>query len=544
MADRTTTSHAKETTTARAVKPTGSGVPAPDKTSTRAATRTNTRSGATTTAAIINGTTASPTPTIAPAPSGPSGALIGGIAGGVAVLLAIVGLLCYKRRRRATVAVAAAKGVKGGDPKAPRSVNAAISGPMSLAPDNGIKAAPPHRPEAQFREQQQFKPGMRDELFAQPGSAIHKNLTAKENNKPPGAGNQGNANNRMNEKDLYSGNRQESPTDSYEDTLVNDYYGGADHVKESETIGAQRPAPQPKDVLRGNLTPAPEYYMGKEDIDPRRDLRGLDAPETYVKSPTSAPNVNHGRSSDSSPRSSYSSDRDSAYLTLEQAQQAHNHKMMGHKQSISSIDMLIVDHSSKGRTNQTPDHLLSVAMTESTMSMMPSLPPTTSPAPFNGVKHQNGLYDPRMQQHGPPSRGPNPGPISAGVREDPYAESAFSEDFRDDRSMASGSYYNPNYAQQKQQQQQQQQYPHSGGQSPSGYYSPGGQGGPYSPQPLSPPYRQNQPPYPQQYQGQQQGYSNNYNNNNNNMPYPNNRPQQPPQSGPGFQRDGPYQRQY
>ncbi|KAG0011355.1 hypothetical protein BGZ80_000750 [Entomortierella chlamydospora] len=539
-AKATATAKAKATTTAAAAKTSGTDT---HVATTRTTHTTNARSGSKATAVIISKTTASPTPTIASASSGSSGAVIGGIAGGAVVLIAIVGLLFYKRRRRATVAVAAAKGGKGGDPETPVSPSGAISGPMSLAPDEGIKAPPSHRAEAQFREQQHFKPGMRDELFAQPTSPTHKNQTPMAYNSPPGTGNQGSINNKMNEKD---GNCHLSPTESYEDTLVNDYFGGAD-AKESEAIGAQRPTPQARDVLRGNLTPAPEYYMGKEDIDPRRDLRGFDAPETYVKNSTVAPAANQGKPSDS-PRSSCSSDRSSAYLTLEEAQQAHNNKMMGHKQSISSIDMLIGNQfpqASQGRTNQSPDHLLSVAMTESTMSMMPSLPPTSSPTALNGVRHQNGPYDARMQQQGSPLKGPNAGLISGVARVDPYAESAFSED---DRSVTSGSYYNPNYAQQKQQQlqmqqmQQQQQNPYSGGQSPPGYY-------PYSPQVLSP-YQHSPTPYAQQFQGQQyqgqpyqgqqqqQGYNNNYNtNNNNNL---NNRPQQPPQSGPGVQRDGPY----
>ncbi|KAF9160703.1 hypothetical protein BGX21_006784 [Mortierella sp. AD011] len=525
---KATATNAKATTTAAAAKTKGAG------THVTTAHTTNARSGSKTTAVIISKTTASPTPTIASASSGSSGAVIGGIAGGAAVLIAIVGLLCYKRRRRATVAVAAANGGKGGDPEASLSPSGAISGPMSLAPDNGTKAPPPHRAEAQFREQQHFKPGMRDELFAQPTSPTQKNQTPMMNNSPPG----GNINNKMNEKD---GGYHMSPPNSYEDTLVNDYFGGADS-KESEAIGAQRPTPQARDVSQGNLTPAPEYYMGKEDIDPRRDLRGFDVPETYVKNSAVTSTANQGKPSDS-PRSSCSSDRSSAYLTLEEAQMAHNNKMMGHKQSISSIDMLIADQfpqPTQGRTNQSPDHLLSVAMTESTLSAMPSLPPASSPMAFNGVKHQNGPYDAHTQQQGSPLRGPNPGPISGVARVDPYAESAFSED---DRSVTSGSYYNPNYAQQKQQQlqmqQMQQQYPYSGGQSPPGYY-------PYSPQVLSP-YQHSPTPYAQQFQGQpyqgqqQQGYNNNYNNyntnNNNNL---NNQPQQPPQSGPGVQRDGPY----
>ncbi|KAF9115370.1 hypothetical protein BGX27_007989 [Mortierella sp. AM989] len=285
MADRPPASETttRRTTSRPAATRTATGTATRNTTTTAKprATRTSTRSNTAVATAIASAT---PSSTAAPQTEGSSGALIGGIVAGLAVVLALVGLLLFKRRKRASVAAAATtKGGKG-NMEAPQPVNATISGPMSLAPEDGIDAAPAHRPEAQFREQQQFRPGMRDELFAQPGSAIHKNLNKdKDNSKPPGAGNQGYANNHMNEKDIYSGNRpnQASPSDSYEDTLVSDYYGETDYTKETNTIGAQRSAPHPKDVSYGNLTPAPEYYMGKEDIDPRRDLRGLDSPEAY-----------------------------------------------------------------------------------------------------------------------------------------------------------------------------------------------------------------------------------------------------------------------
>ncbi|KAF9438607.1 hypothetical protein BGZ76_006506 [Entomortierella beljakovae] len=552
-ATRTTTAARKTTTTTR---------------STRSTRATSTRSTTTTTTS----STASPTPTIDAGGGGSSGGAIGGALVGVAVVLGLVGFLLYRRKKKATVAAA-----KNDQSMAEaRTANAAISGPMALAPENGSDAAPAHRSEAQFREQQQYKPGMRDELFAPPGSVVHN----KENNNSNNNNNNNNNNNYGNEtgygygneKDVYSGNRA-NQNDSYEDNLVNDYYGGDG----PEPIGAQRPAPQAKDVMHGNLTPAPEYYMGKEDIDPRRDLRGLDSPESYVKTPLD----NHANAN-GSPRTSYDSGRESgAYQTLEQAQQAHNQKMMGHKHSIGSVGDLNPErshqeNSSGGRTNQPADHLLSVAMTESTVSMMPALPPAASTAPANGAK--GNAYDARMQEpynRGPPPRG-NQGPISPRAREDPYAESAFSEDYGDDRSLASGYYngpaghgpgngngygngygnghYNHNH------QHGYNGYPNS---PTPPYYSQGGggggggRGGAFSPQPMSPPYRQNYPGYPQQGHGPPQGGYNNYNGGGgggggrpygpgpgSQQPYPNSRQQYPGQNGPGYQRDGPYNRQY
>ncbi|KAI1306458.1 hypothetical protein EDD11_004750 [Mortierella claussenii] len=619
MADHTTTTALRRTTTTRAAA-TETGTSRSTGTLTSRVSRATRTGTATTTGTPTLTSTASPTPTSATpeAAGGLSGAVIGGIGAGVVVLIALVGLLFYKRRKRTTVGTAEVeKGGKDGKKGGPSAANAVaalpkhndISGPMSLAPQNGTAAAPAHRPEAQFREQQQFRPGMRDELFAQEGSAIHRNLNSQKennsnNNNNANSNNNSNTNNNnvnnnnannsrpvnngggpgyVNEKELYSGNNRSAPSPSLQgnkptsntfyddDQLVNDYYGESDHdATATGPIGAQRSAPQPKDLMHGNLTPAPEYYLGKEDIDPRRDLRGLDSPATYVKK-TPLQDPRQKQLSESSPRSSYSSDGgESAYLTLEQAQQAHNHKMMGHKMSISSIDMLLVDSRSapeRGNNNSNnhgshvndrsknngtapSDHMLSVAMTESTVSMMPALPPTASPQSFQGIKHQN------QQRHGPPQRGgPGQGsPMSSRslTHEDPYAESAYSEDYPDDRSLASGSYYNPHYAEQRQgqgqgqypphrghpnqQQQQQQQYRHPP-------QSPGERSDPYSSQPLSPPYRPSQPAYPQQ------GHNNNNNNNNRQYPgsppYPNSRPQQPPpHQGPGSQRDGPYQRQY
>ncbi|KAF9915269.1 hypothetical protein BX616_006536 [Lobosporangium transversale] len=493
-------------------------------------------------------------PTSSSAPEsagGPSGAVIGGIAAGAAMMFALVGLLFYKRRKRATVATADVRGGSKGDlptTSTALSTNNTISGPMSLAPDDGIEAAPAHRPEAHFREQQQFRPGMRDELFAQPGSAIHKTLTERrENNSNSGNPKENalvNNNGYLNEKELYSGNKESLTNSIYDHNhLVDDYFEGPDNAAVAPSIGAQRPAPQPKDPTHGNLTPAPEYYLGKEDIDPRRDLRGLDKPEAYVKKASPMFEPDQAQPSGNQ-RSSSSSDGDSAYLTLEQAQQAHNNKMMGHKQSIGSAEALMANQHTNDRLKNNgsapPDHLLSVAMTESTVSMMPALSPAAGPLP--------------SQRPGPPNRGLVQGPMSPTSphtrgREDPYAESAYSEDYLDDRSLASGSYYNPHYAGQQHSPQYHQHH-----------------SSPYSSQPISPPYSQQG--YPQQGYGpvpynnsynhgysHGHGYNNNgynsngysgYNGNNRSYPgspsFPNSQPL--PHHGPGIQRDGPYQRQY
>jgi len=344
---------------------------------------------------------------------GSSGAVVGGVAAGVVAVVALVGLLVYKRRKR-TPAGASGKGKNPSD--GPGSSNI-VSGPMALAPEEGIEAAPSHHSEAQFRKQQQFPPGMRDELFAQPGTALHATLSNKKDNGSLSRGNSGN--------------------------------NGSGAGSSEGPIGAQRSASQSKDPAQGSLTPMPEYYMGKEDIDPRRDLRGLELPETYVKmaQAAAAPQT----------RSSFDSDNESVYLTLEEAQQAHNQKMMGHKQSIGSVNDLL---QSSDRSNRPGDRMVSMATTESSMSMMPPLPPVASPAPFQGIKHQHQLPN-------SPSRGP--------AMEDPYAEGAFTGDV----------YYNPHYAAQ-QADQYQNQYP------PSSHYD-----APYSPQPISPSHNRQYPQGPE-----------------------------------------------
>ncbi|KAI8603828.1 hypothetical protein EDD21DRAFT_367910 [Dissophora ornata] len=538
MADRTTTAAVHPTTAVHTTAKEVTTGTARATTSQSARSRTTARSITVTTTS----TAATQTPTAAAKEAGGLPvAVMGAIGAGVLLLLALVGVLCYKRRKRTAVGTveASSKGEKGGAPvitNAPRSTHNAISGPMALAPEGGIPAMPAHRPEAQFREQQQFRPGMRDELFAQPGSALHKNLSKQDNNN----NNSGNNSPPGPSKGGYGGNspprppppfQELPPSSSYDDNLVSDYYGGADHKAEGP-IGAQRPAPRPKDAMHGNLTPAPEYYLGKEDIDPRRDLRGLDSPDAYVKK-NPVPDARKLPPSDSR-RSSYVSDSDSAYLTMEQAQQAHNNMMMGHKQSIGSVDMLYIENDRSNRSQ--PDHMHSLAISESTVSMMPSLPPISSPSPFNGNKYQNGPNDPRLQQQQqrngpPPPRGPGQEPYSPRsplARVDPYAASAYSEEYSDDRSQVSGSYYNPNYAAQH----PRDAYPPTA----SSPYSPNGRGGggPYSPQPMSPAYRGNYPPYPQQHQQDSRQHPGS-------PSYPKSRPSPP---GPGFQQDGPYQRQY
>ncbi|KAI8362175.1 hypothetical protein B0O80DRAFT_435226 [Mortierella sp. GBAus27b] len=334
-ARRTTAAATTTTTTTRAARASHSGVPI---TATSGALRD-----------------LDPTPTSTAgvgASGGSSGAVMGGIAVGGVAVVALVGLLFYKRRKRASLDTPkGGRGDKGLGMDVPVNM---VSGPMALAPEDGIEAAPSHRPEAQFREQQQFPPGMRDELF---GTGLHSSPSNKKENDALSRGNSGSSNK--------------------------------------------------------NAAPAPEYYMGKEDIDPRRDLRGLDAPETYVKmAQAAAGGAPADRLSQDSPRSS--TDSGSVYLTMEEAQQAHNQKMMGHKQSIGSVGDLLENQSSR----PPGDRMVSVATTQSSMSMMPPLPPVASPAPFNGINHQN-----QYQQQQPPM-------------EDPYAEGAFSE-------TQSDAFYNP-----------------------------------------------------------------------------------------------------
>ncbi|KAI8605555.1 hypothetical protein EDD21DRAFT_363284 [Dissophora ornata] len=84
-----------------------------------------------------------------------------------------------------------------------------------------------------------------------------------------------------------------------------------------------------------------------------------------------------------------------------------------------------------------------MAISESTMSLMPSLASTSSPTPFTPLQNNNGDrgqqspttqtgkgYDPRMQGGKPSSRGLDSGPLSPlSAHEDPYAESSYGDDF-------------------------------------------------------------------------------------------------------------------
>ncbi|KAF9181894.1 hypothetical protein BGZ51_005127 [Haplosporangium sp. Z 767] len=517
MADQPTTT----TRTTPRPRPTSTASKTTTKTakSTSQSSRT-TRSTRSSGAIIATGTTttiAAPSPTIAPGQGGgSSGALIGGIIAGVVMVFGLIGLLFYKKRKRAAVAAETpAKDKKGAVPEI-SDLSHGISGPMALAPEGGINAIAEHRPEAHFREQQQFKPGMRDELFAQPGSAIHTSLSNKKNRDN---GPEANRVDQINiNKDVHGDIKPPAqPLSSvgyYGGHLVHDYYGG-DRAATPDAIGAQRPAPQYKNLNQGNLTPAPDRYLGKENIDPHRDLRGLDAPENHAKM---GPNQGGARDMPDSPRSSFSSGRNSTYMTPEQAQQAHNNKMRGHKESISSINKLVEDalaDQAKNQSNRPADHSFSVATSESTVSLIPVSTPTVSPLAFHGANHQQQRI----------KSGPGPGPLSpmsSIAREDPYVESVYGEDYFDDRSLVSAGHYHQHYHQQHQ----------------------GSNNGPYSPQPMSPPYHPQNAPYSPSH-----GYNNNgngfKNGGYNNRQYPGSHPHQgshpqlPPRGGGGGYGPGP-----
>ncbi|KAG0041075.1 hypothetical protein BGZ82_000054 [Podila clonocystis] len=486
MADHTTTTRRPATT---AGTRTGSGTAT--RTGTATSRPTNSRTSRTTIVSPSTTISATSTPTPEPA-GGLSGGAIGGIAGGVAVLFALVAFFVFKRRKRATVANSARTEKAGGPGLSANAMSGPISGPMALAPEKGIEATPDHRPEAKFREQQQFHPAMRDELFAAPGAGL-------QNSKSKTSGH-GNGNN-------VSSNNIDKPKNDrdYYDDPVNDYFGD-DH--NTGPIAAQRSAPQPRDLTHGNLTPAPEYYLGKEDIDPRRDLRGMDTPDTYVEH---RPTHTNGKGSVSR-RSSFSSDGGNAHMTPDQAQKAHNNRMIGHKESIGSVQMLL-EHNSPSDRGQDRGHgreerdrardrdqdremnrpngprspgFASDAVSESTVSMMPALPPNATPMPFKG----------QGPRHGPNS------PQSPRPHEDPYADSAFSSEDFDNRSLMSGPYspYGSNN----------HGPPRHHQQSPP-FHPSHGHG--YGHQPYSPPFHSNQypgsPPF-----------------------HPNGRPHQPPRGGP------------
>ncbi|KAG0273218.1 hypothetical protein BGZ95_010964 [Linnemannia exigua] len=412
-AEQTTTTAAPHKTTAPpATRTTGGNVkPGGNSTvsgRTTATARNNSRSITATLTA--SATSLTPTPTISPTDAGGmSGAAIGGMAAGGAALFAIVGLLFYKRRKRSAVgdSSAAAKGAKGGKTDAEAmvelggggysSINKDISGPMALAPAKGIDSAPAHRPEAQFREQQQFRPGMRDELFAQPGSALHGTMSKG----PSSPGADGNASSPV---------RPPAPV-SHQNSDQGNQVNRADqanHQGNNNNPDARPP------LQKQNSHPGSEGYYD----------------DTHAK-PARGPD---------SPRSSYSSDGgESAYLTLEQAQQAHNHKMMGHKESISSVDMLL-ERSSPGANAQYQQNLNQ-----------------SQSQAYGGYQGNNNNSSNHLAP--PSARGPPP-PMSP----DPYAESAYS-DYPDDRTMSpgigpTGGYHAPPspYGQQQQQQQQQGGY--------------------------------------------------------------------------------------
>ncbi|KAF9341433.1 hypothetical protein BGZ91_008357 [Linnemannia elongata] len=343
-----------------------------------------------------SGTRTTTTPTISPVPEagGLSGAAIGGMAAGGAAIVAIIGLLCYKRRKRAAVgdSTAAAAAAKKKDAEAMAELGGAytgpskaISGPIALAPQNGGDTTPSHRPEAKFREQQQFKPGMRDELLAQPGSALHNTMSKGPTSpgappRPPAPGtpqnsDQANKNNQGNQANLDNSRPPLQKQHSHPDSVgyfddVNDYYGDDSmSVVPDQPMGAQRSAPQPRNLTQGNLTATPlSHAAGATTAATTGGMGSPSNPSKKVKP--------------DSPRSSYSSDGgQSAYLTLEQAQQAHNHKMMGHKESISSVDMLLERSSPNAVSHDYPDN----------RSMTPNAyrpPPSGGNSPYGGYQQQ------------------------------------------------------------------------------------------------------------------------------------------------------------
>ncbi|KAF9574983.1 hypothetical protein EC968_004743 [Mortierella alpina] len=394
--------------------------------------RINTASrGATT---INTASTSGPSPTASsePQPGGLSGGAIGGIAAGVVVVLAaLVGVLFYKRRKR-----------YGGTKK-----DGSQDEPMYM------HASKPEQ---------------------EPQRAGPSHVVGQEHNGMYGRDSRDN--HRSNDRGYNSNtplNDRQPPQDHYyDDNLVHDYYS---NPPESH-VGARRTPAEARDVSQGNITPAPEYYLGKEDIDPLRDLRGLDSPEAYLRDTKSPPMPSSlargeqrvGPHSDlDSPRSSFASDASSEYLTLEQAQKAHQKKMMGHKESIGSHQILIDKHQQGHKPHEqllspttpsfAPDHA-SMAISDSTMSMMPSLPPNSSPMSFSPQHSNSGMHsrqgsDSRTQASYPSTPIMNGGKgnpnesrgYQGAGHDDPYAESAYSEDFTDNRSLISSSPYHPPY---------------------------------------------------------------------------------------------------
>ncbi|KAF9930399.1 hypothetical protein FBU30_000530 [Linnemannia zychae] len=452
---RTPTTRPATGTPTRTATRTATGTQRPPTSTRSVSTRTGTPSAST----AVTTTTATISPTATPDSSGGlAPGAIGGIAGGAVALVALVGVIFYKRRKRAGAAskdkeepiyMHASNYSNNNHTKPPP--NNGISGPLALSAEADLGVAPPP-----FG--QPLPPSKRSQEV---------DKRAASNTDPWNNNNSSNTNQTDNWYNNNSGSRSPHDdkthlqSDYYDD--VQDYYDGP-----QEPIGAQRPAVSPRDVTHGNLTPAPEYYLGKEDIDPKRDLRGLDSPETYIRK---ANEMNQTAKVDEKARhrrSSVSSDGGSAYMTLEQAQQAHQKKMQGHKESIGSVAMLI-DTSNKnkqpyrseelrspGTPNMAHDNA-SIAISDSSMSMMPSLPPVNSPMPFSNNKNIPGHKD--------------SDPLSPGGHDDPYAESAFSEDFSSypNSPHHPAPYKGPHPS-------HQQPYPSSRSQSPfpPGPYGPGG----------------------------------------------------------------------
>ncbi|KAG0357451.1 hypothetical protein BG005_003524 [Podila minutissima] len=572
-----------ETTTRRATTraPTGTKASTPARTNT--GTRSTTVRRTTSSSPVISPST---TPTASPNPEtggGLSGGAIGGIAAGVVVVFALVGLVFYKRRKR----IAAEK---KSDKEEPIYMNASnysskkngsngdgggISGPLALAGDDDYGGAAvafvKKRQHASIQEQDgpygiqkpsqarardngPMSPGPRSPggpmspggPRSPPDGYLSDHGPGGGNGARPGPGGYDHRNDHPMSPTAQHKSRSDHGEDDYYD-VHNDYYGGPE-----QPIGAQRSPAHARDVTHGNLTPAPEYYLGKEDIDPRRDLRGLDTPDTYVNSNKKAPKASsesrQGMLRGDSPRSSISSDNESVYLTLEQAQQAHHQKMMmGHKASVGSAAHLQdrqngpspkSDRHGPGPLSPTlnngslpqrdprydeplssprsedlrfaPEHA-SMAISDSTMSMMPSLPPINSPMAYNPARHGpdssrggGGGRTNAQQQPGKGSSDPlSPTAMSSmsGMpHDDPYAETAYSEDYPDNRSLISSGYPQSNYNS-PHQYPQKNQYPNQPPRN-NGYGSPS---------------HKNHPPPGRGYGGPPQHNNNyQYNNSNNN----------------------------
>ncbi|KAF8923745.1 hypothetical protein BGZ58_002591, partial [Dissophora ornata] len=270
----------------------------PEKSTTEAHKTTGGAKATTTTAHATRTTTvpkASPTSTSTPAPTsggGLSTPVIGGIAAGAVVLVALVGLVFYKRRKRAV----AKDGFGGGNGKGDEPIymnpsnyknkkgppGSGISGPLALAAENGASSSPfppPVIPSPQQRGQQPQQnqhPGMKGNGYTVGQKPSYDSQDYYNDDNKKTGGNLGSAGYKHN--NASSDSRlplRQHENDYYDDGLVHDYYSG----DPTEPIGAQQSPVQSRDIM----SPAPEYYLGKEDIDPRRDLRGLDLPGNYIR---------------------------------------------------------------------------------------------------------------------------------------------------------------------------------------------------------------------------------------------------------------------